>query len=144
MLDATGGNNQTSAWGFNAAYEHYWNKSSQDVALRRAYQSISYNSTANGVLCASQATAGTFGVAFTVASCNRQLQDVEHRFPHAVEHLDSQTAMGVDIVYQKVAVGLVRRHRDLSVRVRRRQLSARSGDQGSWMGQFRIHRNFYS
>jgi hypothetical protein len=138
VLDATGGNNQTSAWGVNAAYEHYWNKSWQ-TSVYGAYQAISYNSTANGVLCTLQGVGGN-------AACNNNFK-MWNIGTRTQWNIDSQTSMGIDVVYQKLQTassGLVGVAGSGSQANTVAANAARTiGDQGSWMGQFRIHRNFY-
>jgi len=60
-------------------------------------------------------------------------------------NIDSQTAMGVDIVYQRLQSAQVSAPGGVLVAGSGTQPAGirTIGDQGSWMGQFRIHRNFY-
>jgi len=44
------GCNLTSAWGFNASYEHYWTPA-WHTSLYGAYYEVSYNAQANAMLC---------------------------------------------------------------------------------------------
>ena len=53
------GCNLTTAWGFNAAFEHYWTPA-WHTSLYGAWYAVSYNSSANGMLCANQGQAFTF------------------------------------------------------------------------------------
>jgi len=46
----TTGCNLTSAWGFNAGYEHYWTPA-WHTSLYGAFYQVSYNSQANAMLC---------------------------------------------------------------------------------------------
>ena len=144
---ATGSNNLTTTWNVNAAYEHFWNKSWQ-TSVYSGYAKTSYNSDANNALCGSVTGAIASGsitaamVGTSAAGCNNNwsLWNVGTRTQW---NIDSQTAMGVDIVYQRLqtgSAGVVS-----TVPAVASQLAAvRSiSDQGSWMGQFRIHRNFY-
>ena len=52
-----GGNNTgcqlTSAWGFNASYEHYWTPA-WHTSLYGAWYQVSYNNTANAILCSAE------------------------------------------------------------------------------------------
>jgi hypothetical protein len=132
------GNNLTSAWGVNAAYEHFWNKSWQ-TSVYGAYQSISYNNTANGILCANEVAA--FG-ALTGGTCNNNFQ-IWNIGTRTQWNIDSQTAMGLDIVYQKIQTASSGATYTFPTTGSQATGPRTIGDQGSWMGQFRIHRNFY-
>jgi hypothetical protein len=58
-------------------------------------------------------------------------------------NIDSQTAMGVDIVYQKLQSASSGMVANIAANGTQQAGIRTFGDQGSWMGQFRIHRNFY-
>jgi hypothetical protein len=141
VIDAAGGNHNTSAWGVNAAYEHFWNKSWQ-TSVYGAYQSIKYDATANGVLCAYEANAAVFGATGGGAGCSNNFS-IWNIGSRTQWNVDSQTALGVDIVYQQLntasngVVGTLATVGTANTAVRT------FGNQGAWMGQFRIHRNFY-
>lgn len=128
-----GSNNLTTTWNVNAAYEHYWNKSWQ-TSLYGAYSKTSYNSTANGLLCA--------GFAPGVAGCNMNFA-VWNIGSRTQWNIDSQTAMGVDIVYQRLQTGTASGTVIVAGSGTQPAAVRSISDQGSWMGQFRIHRNFY-
>jgi len=134
IIDAAGGNHLTTAWGVNAAYEHFWNKSWQ-TSVYGAYLAENYDAVANASLCAMEASA----MVFTNCNNNWALWNVGTRTQWNV---DSQTALGVDIVYQR----LVSANKGLGglTTVGTQAAGVRTiQDQGAWMGQFRIHRNFY-
>jgi len=57
-LANTTGCNLTTAWGFNASYEHHWSPAWQ-TSLYGGWDAVSYNSQANAMLC----TAAGFGAA---------------------------------------------------------------------------------
>ena len=137
----------TTTWNVNAAYEHFWNKSWQ-TSVYGGYAKTTYSASANTNLCTSIAAGGTgidaaiAGIASGAAGCNNNysLWNIGTRTQW---NIDSQTAMGIDIMYQSLGTassGLV-----VTVPAVGSQAAAvRSlSDQGSWMGQFRIHRNFY-
>jgi hypothetical protein len=48
----------TTAWSVQAAYEHFWTPSLR-TSLVGAYTDVSYNSTANGIMCTNMALGGT-------------------------------------------------------------------------------------
>jgi len=60
--------NQTSAWSFNASYEHYWTPSVHQ-SLVGMYEAVKYNGQANAILCTTEGEGGA--VAFSAAAgCN--------------------------------------------------------------------------
>jgi hypothetical protein len=52
----------TTAWGVNAAYEHFWNKQWR-TSLVGGYFAVDYNSQANAMLCSLEGFSGVPGVA---------------------------------------------------------------------------------
>ncbi|MGH6684315.1 MAG: porin [Pseudolabrys sp.] len=129
-----GGANQsaqlTTAWLINAAYEHFWTKRWQ-TSVYGGYMATSYNSTANAMLCASEAIG---------AGCNNNWNywDIGTRTQFNV---DSQTYIGLDVIYTKLdqsQPGLyVSGQASAPVAVRT------LGDQSAWIAEMRVHRNFY-
>ena len=60
----------TSAWGFNAAYEHFWTPA-WHTAFYGAYLALSYNPSANAMLCGIEGNGVSFGsTAKAGAGCN--------------------------------------------------------------------------
>jgi len=61
----------TSAWGFNASYEHYW-VPQVHTSLYGAYYAVSYNAQANAMLCslAGMGNAGLGTAAAAAGACN--------------------------------------------------------------------------
>ena len=97
----------TTTWGVNAAYEHFWSKSWQ-TSVYGAYIATSYNALANAGLCAAEAgtaaqiTAGTSPwVTSRTGTCNNNWA-VWNIGTRTQWNVDSQTALGVDIVYQNI------------------------------------------
>jgi hypothetical protein len=136
VYSATTGVQLTTTWNVNAAYEHYWNKSWQ-TSVYGAYAKTEYNSTANALICA---TGGAIVTGGTSCNMNFAVWNIGSRTQW---NIDSQTAMGVDIVYQRLQTAQVGGPTVVGASGTQ-PLAARSiSDQGSWMGQFRIHRNFY-
>ncbi len=127
------GSQLTSTWGVNAAYEHFWNKSWQ-TSVYGGYIKTQYNTTANALLCA--------GFAPGIAGCNMNFA-TWNIGTRTQWNVDSQTAMGVDIVYQRLQSASVPGAVLVAGSGTQPAAVRTIGDQGSWMGQFRIHRNFY-
>jgi hypothetical protein len=122
----------TTAWGVDASYEHFWSKKWQ-TSLYGSYVDFKYNDTANAMLCSASAaimTAATFG------SCNNNFSywDVGSRTQF---NLDSNTYVGLDIVYTKLNTA------SSGVILTPAAGGTTISDQSAWVGQFRVHRNFY-
>jgi hypothetical protein len=132
----------TTAWGVNAAYEHFWSKNWQ-TSVYGAYTATSYDATANTNLCTAE-TAGA--AAFTIpagATCNNNFQ-VWTIGTRTQFNIDSQTYLGVDIVYQDLQSGLVGMLANYGNGGEAAATGPRSvTNQSALMGQFRVHRNFY-
>jgi hypothetical protein len=137
----------TTAWGVNAAYEHFWNRSWQ-TSVYGAYTATTYNASANTSLCTAETSGGGaqgFGAAFALngAVCNNNFQtwNIGSRTQF---NLDANTYLGVDVVYEKLQSGL----KGMNALYGNGVTSASTGprlvtDQSAWMAQFRVHRNFY-
>ena len=70
----------TTAWGINAAYEHFWNKQWQ-TSVYGAYTATSYNANANTELCAAE-VGQSFGCWVQHPrrrDLRQQLPDLDHR-----------------------------------------------------------------
>ena len=95
------GCNLTSAWGFNAGYEHYWTPA-WHTSLYGAWYQVSYNAQSNAMLCAIAGFGNGLGGTLAIASpgCNnnwstwgigsRTQWDVTKTFYLGVEVLYSQ------------------------------------------------------
>jgi hypothetical protein len=132
----------TTTWNVNAAYEHYWNKSWQ-TSVYGGYAKTTYSATANANLCANVDTAIIGAAAATLANgCNNNwgLWNIGSRTQW---NIDSQTAMGVDIVYSRLQTATSGVAAVMPAAGTQPSGARSLSDQGSWMGQFRIHRNFY-
>ena len=135
----------TTMWGVNAAYEHFWSPHWQ-TSIYGAYIKASYNSTANTMLCADQfvrnATGWTAAAGTSQSSCDNSWNywNVGTRTQW---NIDSQTYIGVDVMYtsfQTANNGI-----SATIPVNGTQPSALRtfSDQSAFVGQFRVHRNFY-
>jgi hypothetical protein len=132
----------TTAWGVNAAYEHFWSKSWQ-TSVYGAYTATTYNANANGYLCVAE-TAGTH--AFTIpggVTCNNNF-NVWTIGTRTQFNIDASTYLGVDVVYQKLETGLSGMTANYGNGAENAATGPRDvADQSALMVQFRVHRNFY-
>ncbi len=134
----------TSAWGVNAAYEHFWNPRWR-TSLYGGYAAVSYGSTANNILCASQGTAngavaGNGSLAVARAGCDMDWQTwwVGSRTQWNVT---KDFYMGLDVLYSKLMTAdLNQAGGGLTSTVPAGQSTA---DVDNWMFRFRVHRDFY-
>ena len=141
VYSATTGVQLTTTWNVNAAYEHFWNKSWQ-TSVYGGYAKTSYNDTANALLCAAAVNTAGGIVTGGATSCNMNFA-VWNIGTRTQWNIDSQTAMGVDIVYQRLNSASVGGPTVVAGSGTQPAAARSVSDQGSWMGQFRIHRNFY-
>jgi len=92
----------TKTWGFNAAYEHFWNPAWR-TSVYGGYAAVSYNSRANAMLCALQGNAaGGFGanaVAGVGCSNNWSTWWLGSRTQW---NITKDFYMGVDVLYSKL------------------------------------------
>jgi hypothetical protein len=112
----------TTAWGVNAAYEHYWNKSWK-TSVYGGYAEVSYNDTANSLLCRGDTAPVTNG-------CDNDWQTwwVGSRTQW---NLSSDLYMAVDILYAKLNTATFN------------SSSTTYQDQDQVMARFRVHKDFY-
>jgi hypothetical protein len=115
----------TTAWGVNAAYEHFWNRSWK-TSVYGGYAEVSYNDTANSLLCLGNTGPVTNG-------CDNDWQTwwIGSRTQW---NLDSATYLAVDVLYAKLMSAT------LSNSV---SGLAASQDQDQVMARFRVHHDFY-
>ena len=123
----------TTAWGVNAAYEHFWNKQWQ-TSVYGAYTATSYNATANAQLCGGSGIGGELGGATPIAITGGGLFTLGSAFgnPNSLAcdnnfqtwtvgtrtqfNLDANTYLGVDVVYEQLELGVNRLGRQLRQR----------------------------
>ena len=86
----------TTAWGVNAAYEHFWNTQWR-TSLYGGYGEVSYNGQANAMLCSAHGS----GIGTTGGTCRgqrwlrQQLVDLVGRFAHPVERHPTSTSVSM-------------------------------------------------
>jgi hypothetical protein len=142
----------TTAWGVNAAYEHFWSKSWQ-TSVYGAYTATTYNANANGYLCNAETLGGgAFGPAFSNphgVACNNNF-NVWTVGTRTQWNIDSSTYLGLDVVYEKLQTGLSGMVANYGNGGESGATATSAGtgprdvaDQSALMVQFRVHRNFY-
>jgi hypothetical protein len=132
----------TTAWNINAGYEHFWTPHWQ-TSIYGTYMAVTYNSTANTGLCASEGLASLAGVLTAgVTGCNNNWNHwtVGTRTQFNV---DSQTYIGVDVIYEVLDqnnTGVT----PATYGFAPQPIGSRTfSDQSAWIAEFRMHRNFY-
>jgi hypothetical protein len=148
---STTGIQLTTAWGANVAYEHFWSPHWQ-TSVYGAYQAFSYGATGNAWLCNAEnvalgspgLTTGAGTTLAAAAACNNNFS-VWNIGSRTQFNLDSQTYLGVDIVYQQLntALGGVIGGAGMFGNGAEAAGSRTISNQSAWMGEFRVHRNFY-
>ena len=92
----------TTAWGFNAAFEHYWNKKWQ-TSLYGGYSAVSYNSTAQSLI-AGRKQSGVWLPRLPASIWTGRLGTwVRGRNIN----VNSQTSIGLDVMYSKLKTATV-------------------------------------
>jgi porin-like protein len=140
---AQGGDlNLTTSWGVNAAFEHHWSPHWQ-TSVYGAYVATNYNDAANAQLCLGESSATMLGAAMTVANgCNNNwaVWDIGSRTQW---NIDSQTYIGVDVVYTTLKSASNGVAVNVAAAGNQPQALRSLSDQSAFVGQFRVHRNFY-
>jgi hypothetical protein len=127
----------TTAWGVNAAYEHFWN-SQWRTSLWGAYNAFRYNGTANTLLCAN----GGFFPATTSGLCDNDFNyyAVGSRTQWNVS---PDFYIGVEVIYshlETASKGLT----TLVAGSGNQPTAVRTiDDQDAWTGRLRFHKDFY-
>ncbi len=134
----------TTAWGVNAAYEHFWNPRWR-TSLYGGYAAVSYNDRANAIMCSFAGSAngtgfGTGNGAVALPGCNMDWQTwwIGSRTQWNVT---KDFYMGVDVLYSKLQTsdinpGTLALSSFLPAGVT-------TADVDNWMFRFRVHRDFY-
>ncbi len=133
----------TTAWGLNAAYEHFWNPRWR-TSLYGGYAAVSYGDTANGIMCASLGTAngtgaGSLAVAKPGCDMNWQTWWVGSRTQWNVT---KDFYMGVDVLYSKLQSADIN-GASTGLTSPTVPLGQSLADVDNWSFRFRVHRDFY-
>jgi hypothetical protein len=134
----------TSAWGFNAAYEHYWVPNLHTSAYG-GYDKVTYGAQANAMLCSGSAgaTGGAgFGTAATAtAGCNN---DWSMWFVGSRTQWDVTKTfyLGVDVLYQQMHSGSLPAGLASLGSYSVGSSNTIESSAHEWMIRFRAHRDF--
>jgi hypothetical protein len=137
----------TTAWGFNLAYEHIWNKQWKTSAHGGWYE-VKYNSSANAMLCSAQtaisplAGAGAGTAALATAGCNNNwsLWWIGSRTQF---NIDASTYLGLDVAYTSIRNMTMPSGTLTAGNTSTASYPLALSTQGNWEGRFRVHRDFY-
>ena len=127
----------TTAWGVNAAYEHFWNPRWR-TSLYGGYAAISYGSSANSMLC----TGNSLSVVTNGCDMDWSTWWVGSRTQWNVT---KDFYMGVDVLYSKIQSANAGNSTVLgATAINSLGLSGvQATDADNWMFRFRVHRDFY-
>jgi len=133
----------TTAYGFNAAYEHFWVPGFH-TSVYGGWDQVQYNSQANAMLCAGSGTTGSSGVgalAIAAAGCNnnwstwfvgtRTQWDVTKTF-----------YIGVDVLYQDIKSATLPGGLTGIGQYSLGSSNTTESNGSAWMVRFRAHRDF--
>jgi len=124
-VTAATSNELTTAWGVNAAYEHFWSKQWK-TSLYGGYAEVDYNDTANSLICT-----GTTAVAPAGCDNNWSTWWIGSRTQWNVS---PDTYFALDVLYSELQ----------SAALASSSSSAKFvDDQQNWSARFRIHKDFY-
>jgi Porin subfamily len=142
----------TTSWGVNAAYEHFWNKQWKTSAYG-GYAAVSYNSTANNMLCAQEvagvgvvnAVAQALGPVWAALGCDNNWSTywIGSRTQW---NIDSSTYLAVDVLYQRMQsaqgyLGVL--PGAVAIGGAAAPIIGTVADQDNVAVRFRVHRDFY-
>jgi Porin subfamily len=149
----------TTAWGINAGYEHFWTPRWR-TSLYGGYTSVSYNNTANNILCVMQGSGTNFNGAIGTGAAPTGFNALAN--PGCDNNwtswwIGSRTQwnvtkdfyMGLDVAYLKVdgmstSTGLVAGSAVIPNGATNATTTPKFvGDENIWMARFRVHRDFY-
>jgi hypothetical protein len=138
----------TTAWGVNAAYEHFWSPRWKTSAYG-GYAAVSYGGLANAMLCNAENGAGALGSnAVAIPGCDNDWSTywIGSRTQW---NLDSSTYLALDVLYQRqqsAETGLPGNLIPTNVRITSSSCvvgTCTVDDMDNWSFRFRVHRDFY-
>jgi hypothetical protein len=135
----------TTAWGFNAAFEHYWTPAWHQ-SLYGAYAQVKYNSLGNGLLCVAEGAANGAGAGSTataVPGCNNNWSTwgIGTRLQWDIT---KNTYIGVEALYEDLHSGTVVGGAlgGTGLAVGGTGATTQVADQTNWAFTARIHKDF--
>jgi hypothetical protein len=139
------GLNLTTAWGVNAAYEHFWNPQWK-TSVYGGYAQIRYGSQANALLCVAEgngAIGSTAGVgALAAAGCDNDW-NTYWIGSRTQWNVTSDFYLGLDIMYQKLqSASLAGGVLTTPVQIANTGANTVSNED-VWEFRFRVHKDFY-
>ena len=137
----------TTAWNVNAAYEHFWSPRWR-TSLYGGYAAVSYNGTANTMLCITIAVATLIaGGRPWLTRLRQQLEHLVGRFAHPVERhqglLHGRGRVVLEAAERDRVVNNVGDGGDTVTVARNGGTSRPAKDIDNWSFRFRVHRDFY-
>ena len=136
------GLNLSSAWGLNAAYEHFWSPRWR-TSLYGGYAQVSYNNNANGMICSFVGN-GTGSGAAAVASAGCDMDWNTWWIGSRTQwNVTKDFYMGVDVLYQKLQSASLFNNVPVGAFSPSATPVNSVSDQDNWMFRFRVHRDFY-
>ena len=130
----------TTAWGFNASYEHYWTPQWHQ-SLYGAYAAVSYGTTGNNALCDLE-TGTTTGLATAVTGCNNNWSTwgVGSRLQYDVT---KSFYVGVDVLYTQLNGGSVTPSgTSAGTSFSGSNVTTIAADTSNWIFRVRMHKDF--
>jgi len=139
----------TTAWGVNAAYEHFWNPRWR-TSIWGGYTAVSYNSAANAMLCSAEGPAvngtGSGTAAVAGAGCDNDWS-LWYIGSRTQWNVTSSFYLGLDVAYGHLnsahsADGFLPNN-VTNANSGASHANTRVADTDIWTVRFRVHRDFY-
>jgi hypothetical protein len=134
--------NLTTAWGFNAAYEHFWVPAWR-TSVYGGYAQIKYGSQGNALLCVAEANGTGSGItAAATPGCDNDW-NMWWVGSRTQWNVTKDFYMGLDVLYQKLqSANLAGGNLTVPVTIANTG-ATRVSDEDNWSFRFRVHRDFY-
>jgi hypothetical protein len=133
----------TTAWGVNAAYEHFWSPQWKTSAYG-GYAQISYSSQANAILCSLEGGGNAIGVGSAAVAASGCSNDWNTWWvgSRTQWNVTKDFYLGLDVMYQKLqsattATGVTPTGIFSGIG------TTSVSDQDNWAFRFRAHKDFY-
>ncbi len=125
----------TTAWGVNAAYEHFWNPRWR-TSLYGGYAAVNYNDTANTLLCGF----GAGGIVTNGCDMDWSTWWIGSRTQWNVT---KDFYMGLDVLYSKIQSATAFTDTTGTFALGSGTTPLPKSDVDNWAVRFRVHRDFY-